>query len=491
MNYIATILRPNLQQINTSNIIRQYPALFPNAGEEVDHTGDGIAVGGEAIAQHEAIEAPPQHNAEEPAETDTQYHAVQQRQRHAQLRIADALDEGTTAPHEGQRGEHPQDRLNKHAGHLVNCGVIGEDAEQLLAEQQICRHTDNRQGQGKHPRPVDGLDGSLLLPRRNILADDGQGGILNTLRNLVNNVVDANAHAEGRRGHHAHVVDHGVDIQHGEVDKARLDRHGRTQRQDHLGVARLGLEALTGKVEAEFGLSAIKEPNGEDEGHRLSDDGGPRSACNLPPEDAREQDVQHQVYGRGDADEQERAAGITHAAQYRGDHVVACCKEESRAADDEVLHGVAVGLCGDIHDLHDPAAKTDDDHRQRHRKGRDECEKRADNAAHFLTLSRAQRLRDQHLSRVGKAEAHHSGEVQNLTALGHCRETCRADKFTHDDHVNGAVEHLHGVGGHERQHEHEQLPRDISTCKVLRQALAHMRSLFRLVWRKDEDSWMV
>ena len=52
-----------------SNIIRQYPALFPYAGEEVDHTGDGIAVGGETVAQHEAIESPAQCNTEEPADS--------------------------------------------------------------------------------------------------------------------------------------------------------------------------------------------------------------------------------------------------------------------------------------------------------------------------------------------------------------------------------------------------------------------------------------
>lgn len=459
--------------VTVLNIIRQDPALLPNAGEEVDHTGDGIAVGGEAISQHKTVETPTQRNTEEPAKANAQHHAVQQRQCHTQLRIADTLDEGATAPHEGQCGEHPQDCFNKHAGHLVNCGVVGEDAEQFLTEQQIGRHTDDRQGQREHPRPVDGLYGSSLLPRRNILADHWQGGILDALRDLVDDVVDADTHAEGRRGHHAHIVDHGVDIQHGEVDAARLNGHGRTQRQNHLGVARLGLETLSGKVEAEFDLSAIEEPNREQEGHRLSDDGGPCRTCNLPPEDAREQDVQHQVDGRGDADKQKRAARIAHAAKYRGDHVIASSKEEACAADDEVLHGVVVGLCRDIHDLHDPAAKTDDDHRQQYRKRRDEGEKRTDNAAHFPALTRAQCLRDQHLSRIGKAEAHHGGEVQDLAALGHRREASRAHKFAHDDHVDGAVEHLHGVGGHERQHEHEQLPRDVSTCKVLRQALAH------------------
>ena len=456
-----------------SNIIRQYPALFPNAGEEVNHTGDGIAVGGEAVAQHEAIEAPAQRNAEEPAEANTQHHTVQQRQCHTQLRIADALDKGTTATHEGQRREHPQDRLNEGTGHLVNCGIIGENAEQSFTEQQVGRNADSGQSEGEHPRPVDGLDGSLLLPRRNVLADNGQGGILDALRNLVDDVVDADAHAKGRRGHHAHIVDHGVDIQHGEIDKARLDRHGRTQRQNHLRVAHLGLEALPCKVEAELGFPAIEEPNGEQEGHRLSDDGGPRRARDFPLEDARKQDVQHQVDSRGNADKEKRTARVTHAAQDGRNHVVARRKEESRAADNEVLLSVGIGLRGDVHDLQNPAAEADDDHRQRNREQGNEGEKRADNTAHFLALSGAQRLGNQHLSRVGEAKTHHGGEVQNLATLGHCREARRAHKFAHDDHVDGAVEHLHGVGGHERQHEHEQLPRDISTCKVLRQALAH------------------
>ena len=126
-----------MRQINTSNIIRQYPALFPNAGEEVNHTGDGVAVGGEAIAQHEAVEAPPQRNAEEPAKTDAQHHAVQQRQCHAQIRIADALDKRTATPHKGKGREHPEDGPDKFTGHLVNCRVIGEDTQQCFAEQQI------------------------------------------------------------------------------------------------------------------------------------------------------------------------------------------------------------------------------------------------------------------------------------------------------------------------------------------------------------------
>ena len=456
-----------------SNIIRQYPALLPNAGEEVNHTGDGIAVGGEAVAQHKAIEAPAQRNAEEPAKSDAQHHAIQQRQRHAQLRVADALNEGTTAPHEGQRGEHPQDCPNEGTRHLVNCWVIGEDVEQSFTEQQVGRNADSGQSKGEHPRPVNGLDGSPLLPRRDVLANHRQGGILDALRNLVDNIVDADTHAKGRRGHHAHIVDHGVDIQHGEVDKARLDCHGRTQRQNHLRVAHLGLKALPCKVKAKLCFSAVEEPNGEQEGHRLSDDGGPRRACNFPLEDAREQNVQHQVDSRGDTDKEERTARVAHAPQHSGDHVVARRKEESRAADDEVLLGVSIGLRGDVHDLQNPATEANDDHRQRHRKEGNEGEKRTDNAAHFLPLSRTQRLRNQHLSRVGEAKAHHGGKVQNLATLGHCRESRCAHKFAHDDHVDGAVEHLHGVGGHERQHEHEQLPRDISTCKVFRQALAH------------------
>ena len=355
----------------------------------------------------------------------------------------------------------------------MNCGVIGENAEQRFTEQQVGRNADDRQSQGENPSPIDGLDGSSLLPRRDVLANHGQGGILDALRNLVDDVVNADAHTEGRRGHHAHVVDHGVDIQHGEIDKARLNRHRRTQRKNHLRVAHLGLKALPRKVEAELCFSAIEEPNGEQEGHCLSDDGGPSRARDFPLEDAREQNVQRQVDSRGDADKQERTARIAHAAQDSRDHVIARRKEESRAADDKVLLGVSVGLRGDVHNLQDPAAQTDDDHRQCHCEQGNKGEKRADNTAHFLALSRAQRLRNQHLSRVGEAKAYHGGEVQNLATLGHCREARRAHKFAHDDHVDGAVKHLHSVGGHERQHEHEQLPRDISTCKVLRQALAH------------------
>ena len=229
--------------------------------------------------------------------------------------------------------------------------VIGEDAEQCLAKQQIGGNADSGQGKREDPRPVDGVDGPLLLPRRDILADHGQGGVLDALRDLVDNVIDADAHAEGRRGHHADIVDEGVDVQHREVDKARLDGHGGTQREDHLGIAHLRLEVLLCKVEAELGFSAVEEENGEDEGHRLSDDGGPCSARHFPFEDAREQDIQHQVDGRGDADEQEWAAGVTHTPQHGRDHIVARREEQSRAADDEILLGVDIGLRGDVHDL--------------------------------------------------------------------------------------------------------------------------------------------
>ena len=376
----------------TSNIICQYPALFPNAGEEVDHTGNSIAVGGESVAKHKAVEIPAQHDAEKPAEANTQHHAVQKRQCHSQLRMADALDECAAAPHKRKGGEYPKHSPDKLTGHLVNCRVIREDAEQCFAEQQIGSNADSGQGKGEHPRPVDGLDGTLLLPRRNILADHGQGGILDALRDLVDDIVDADTHTKSGGSHHADIVDEGVDIQHGEVNKARLDGHGGTQGENHLGIAHLGLEVGPCKVKAELSFSTIEEENGEDERHRLSDDGGPRRARNFPLEDAREQDVQHQVDGRGDADKQERTARVPHAAQDSRDHVIARRKEQTRAADDEILLGVDIGLRGDVHDLQDPALQADDDHRQHHSQRRNEGKKRTDDTAHFLTLAGAQRL---------------------------------------------------------------------------------------------------
>ena len=45
------------------NVVSQDLALFPHAGEEIDHTGDGTAVGCQTVAQDEAVEAPIKHNA--------------------------------------------------------------------------------------------------------------------------------------------------------------------------------------------------------------------------------------------------------------------------------------------------------------------------------------------------------------------------------------------------------------------------------------------
>ena len=184
---------------------------MPSACKEIDHTRDGVAVGGEAVAQNKAVEAKAHGDAEQPAESDTKHDTVQHRQHHGELCVTDALDEGAATAHDGKSGEHPKDRCDEGAGHFMHSGVVGEEHEELLAESDIQPHEKQSQDNRKAPRPINGLLGTVFLSRRNVLADHGHGGILNALRDLVDDVVDAYTHAKRRRGNHPHLVDEGID----------------------------------------------------------------------------------------------------------------------------------------------------------------------------------------------------------------------------------------------------------------------------------------
>ena len=53
------------------------------SGQEVEHTGNGVSVGCQTIAQHKAVKAPAQKDAKKPAQANAQHHAVQNGKHHA------------------------------------------------------------------------------------------------------------------------------------------------------------------------------------------------------------------------------------------------------------------------------------------------------------------------------------------------------------------------------------------------------------------------
>ena len=57
-------------------------------------------------------------------------------------------------------------------------------------------------------------------------------------------------------------------------------------------------------------------------------------------------------------------------------------------------------------------------------------------------------------------------EIDDLAALGHCRETGCTHKFSHDHHIDGAIEHLQGIGCHKGQHKHQKLLGNTAGCKI-------------------------
>ena len=96
-------------------LIRKSAFFLPSSHEEVDESGDRASVGGKTVAQNEAVEAESPIDTEQPAQTDSQGNAVQNGQYQAQLGIADALNEGVGAAHNGECREHPHDRRNEGA----------------------------------------------------------------------------------------------------------------------------------------------------------------------------------------------------------------------------------------------------------------------------------------------------------------------------------------------------------------------------------------
>ena len=275
--------------------------------------------------------------------------------------------------------------------------------------------------------------------------------MLDALRNLIDDIVDAHTDTEGCRCNDADGVDECVDIHHRQVDASGLDRHRGTEIGNHFDVMAVGTETLGTEIKTEGFLVADKIENREQERCRLTDDRRPCRTCNTPMKDAREQDVKHKIDSRCNADEQKRALRVTHAAQNGGDHIIACGKDKSCTADRQIVHGHLPRFPGNVHDGENPRSQHEDDDGEHYGKHGDEAEQRADDIVHFFMLFGTQCLGNQNLSRIGKAERDHRCEIENQTALRHRRQTCCTDVFADDDHVDGAVQYLQGVGCHKRQ----------------------------------------
>ena len=299
----------------------------------------------------------------------------------------------------------------------MNQGIVREDHKEVFSKRYVQQHKEDRQGRRVDPRNVNHPLCTLRLRGTDVLADHRNGGILYPLRDLVYNVIDPDPDAKGCRGHNADLVDHRVDDKHGKIDAAGLNCHRRTEPGDHANVFPFWGKALYLKIKAEEVLFAEKIEQRENEGYRLADDRGPSGAGHTPTEDPGKQNVKHEIDGRCDTNEQKRALGISHAAQDRGHHIVACRKDQSRGADHEIILRHEVGLRGDLHRIQYPALC------QQHRAGKEKCdrgnagEKRADDVVHFLPLFRAEGLRQKDLPRIGEAKTDHRGKIDDLAAL--------------------------------------------------------------------------
>ena len=349
----------------------------------------------------------------------------------------------------------------------MNGRVIREETEEGQTEEDIKQKEEYGENTREDHGAPDHLLCALLLTCSDVLTDHGHCRILDSLADLVDDVVDAASHAEGSRGDHACAVDHGIDKEHGQIDKACLDRHGRAQGDDHARVLAVGNEAFLFEVKAEL-LAATEEiKQREEEGDRLTDDGRPCRTCHAPAPKTGKEDVEQKVHRRGDSDEEEGTLGVSHAAQNGGNQVIACREDQTRTADDHVVLRHIVGFCGHLDQRQDRVTEQKNDGSQSHRQHGDEGKERADDVVHFLFLLGAQRLGNEDLTAVGEAKPQHGGKVHDQAALRYGRKSCRAHELSHDQHIDGAVKDLQGVGRHEGQGKEDQLTPYISFGKIL------------------------
>ena len=101
----------------------QRAAAAPDARAEIDQTGDGIAIGRKAVAKHEAEKTHIQQDTEQIAEADAKRHAVKDRQHHAKLGAADALNKAIKALVPAT-GKNPGTGDNSQLGLVAVIGVL-------------------------------------------------------------------------------------------------------------------------------------------------------------------------------------------------------------------------------------------------------------------------------------------------------------------------------------------------------------------------------
>ena len=282
--------------------------LFPFSAQEINGTRNCKAVCGKTVSKHEAVKIEAENDSKEPAEAYSEHYAVKQGEHEAEPCVADSLYKGVSSAHNCERGEHPHNCRDKGRGHIVNERVVGEYHKELLAYREVKDHTHKRKRTCVYPGKVDRFFRPALLLCRDILADHRECGVLYSLRYLIDDIVDSHSDAEGCRGYNAYIVYHRVNVKHREVDAARLDSHRRTELEYHSRVFLIGYKALRLEIEAKLHLTAVEIPYREDKGHRLTDYCRPRRTGNAHSEGTDEDDVEHEVDDRGDADEHKRTA---------------------------------------------------------------------------------------------------------------------------------------------------------------------------------------
>ena len=227
--------------------------------------------------------------------------------------------------------------------------IVGEHHEELLTEKQIEQNEDRRKEKRVGPGEINHLLCSLLLTGTNVLADHRHCSVLDALRNLIDDIVDTHADAEGRRGHHADVVDHRVHEEHRQIDKARLDRHRCAETGDHTDILLVWDEIFEAEVEAESVSLLVEVIDREEEGNSLTDHGCPRRTCNAPSPHTGKEDIKNKVHGRSNTDEQKWPFRVTHATQNRRHEVISACKKQTCRTNHEVVHRHIVRFDGDLH----------------------------------------------------------------------------------------------------------------------------------------------
>ena len=146
---------------------------------------------------------------------------------------------------------------------MMYCRIVGEQHEHLFSKYDISSYGHRRHNQGVDPCPVYHLHSPFLLLGGNILADHGQCGELDALRDLIDDIVDAHADTEGGGGNNTNIIDKRADIEHGNIDTAGLNGHGSTLGQNHFGVMLADPQAFWTETKTKGFFMAVKIEEGE------------------------------------------------------------------------------------------------------------------------------------------------------------------------------------------------------------------------------------